>query len=309
MRKTLIHFRYCEVLSATRSLKINFLSRPYTVDLDHPDIRAGSGIAITPIGGGFAATELLTWLSVYFGEDCFATTPDTRFNGQRGTFELDIGKLEHFLQSVDAFVSRRRAKWKDELFDASLAYYSAALSLGVNYAPVNLGFFALSMEAIGNYVYGKRDDHFTFGNKRFLSLLTKAIAPEKRDATTKDGARQFEKKLHGDIELIHLIRNAYYGHSLLHLVKDRRTLVEQLQKWWIRWGGTSKQARAWFHTSRINDEVQREAFGLFKTGLRLNRLFLFLVIGVSNPPPFASHDFSLIGRSRHDWGDRRDSNP
>jgi hypothetical protein len=53
-----------------------------------------------------------------------------------------------------------------------------------------------------------------------------------------------------------------------------------------------------FRSTRLREDVVHESFGLYKLGLRLNRLFIFLALGFSNAIPFATHDWSLLGDHR-----------
>jgi hypothetical protein len=85
---------------------------------------------------------------------------------------------------------------------------------------------------------------------------------------------------------------------LLHLKKDRDRLIRELRAWQTRNGHTAKFAQLSFQAKRLRQDVVRESFALYKVGLRLNRLFLFLAIGFLRNIPFATHDWHILGDHR-----------
>jgi hypothetical protein len=77
-----------------------------------------------------------------------------------------------------------------------------------------------------------------------------------------------------DVQLLMHLRNAFYGHSLLHLRKDSSRLVKELRTWAMRYGYRRKLANVTFKSDNLRNGIVHKAFALYKLGLRLNRLFL-----------------------------------
>jgi len=117
----------------------------------------------------------------------------------------------------------------------------------------------------------------------------------KKEQNQKKQIRNFEKRINLDINLLNLLRNSFYGHSLLHLDQDRKKLTNSLRDWYIRSGHNQKFAKLSFQKNRIEKDVVRESPALYKMGLRTSRLFLFMLLGITTSIPFASHDFKTIG--------------
>ena len=242
----------------------------------------------------------MLWLSVYFGEDFIEPFPeeDTRFSYNRGDFKLDTDNLSKFLKTTERLPPKSFPKWKKQLFDKAITYYSVAIRSGINMMPLTLGFFAMSLECIGNIRHGKRDKHFTLGDKRFLELMNTRLKRYKLNQKYKETAKTFQKLVIKDVELVHKIRNAYYGHSMLHLQKDRSQITEVLRAWYLRSGHDKKFTNISFRANRIDNDIAREAHGLYKVGLRTSRLFIFMLLGFTKTIPFATHDYLAIGDMR-----------
>lgn len=164
--------------------------------------------------------------------------------------------------------------------------------------PMNLGFYGMCLECLGNVVHGRRDKYHTLGEKRFLSLLHKRLARYKRGERTRIQAKLFQKLVVQDVELLHELRNAYYGHSLLHLPKDRKRLAGALRRWYGRHSKSKRFPQRSFRIETLEVGVRNAGPALYKLGLRLCRIFLWMMLGFSKPPPFASHDFSVLGDLR-----------
>ncbi len=297
----IIHLRYCRVVSENDSFCVKFNGGEYKLSFKGKEYTEGKGFTITRIDAPLIDTDFLLWLSVYLGEDTVAPFQDvdTRFVWQRGDFPIRKQELTKFLIAAEKVKRRKWPKWKQDLFESAVLYYSSAIRSGINSMPINLGLFALSLECLGNVRYGKRDKHWTFGDRQFMAYLSARLAKPKKDITKKPKIKEFEKRLRRDIDLLNHIRNAFYGHSLLHLKEDRQRLLTQLRQWQVRSGRTKKFAELSFNISRLKNDVVRESFGLYKLGLRLNRLFLFLSLGISAKVPFASHDFHILGDLRN----------
>lgn len=295
----LVQLRYCRIVPAEPTITVKFDGVDYTLSFSDNRFPAQKGFVVSR-SEGFVSPDFLLWLSVYIGEDAIdpAAEIDTQFIGERGDFAIDQKSLQQFLAAVERAKARRWPLWRRELLENAVIYFSAAVRSGVNMMPLNLGFFALSLECLGNARYGKRDKHFTFGEKKFLGALTARLVKLKSDPNKKQGAKAFEKLLRADIELLMHLRNAFYGHSLLHLRKHRKLVVAELRKWAMRYGYSKKFAETSFREDTLRKGIVHKRFALYKLGLRLNRLFLFFALGFSRKVPFATHDFQILGDHR-----------
>jgi hypothetical protein len=292
----LVHLRYTNLVN-TDEIGLFWEGKNFRLIFQDPSFECGKAYLIKGLEDISIPVNLLLWLSVYIGED--AVDPnrnkDTRFNHTRGSFTINPSDLTNFLSAAKRMESRKWPKWRLELSTNALIYYSVAVRAGIDMMPLSMGFFGLSLECIGNVRYGKRDKHYTLGEKIFKQYLTVRLAKAKRDPTKKDSIKKFEKSIHSDIELINQLRNAFYGHSLLHIEKDRKTLVKSLQDWSIRNGHSEQFAKISFISSRLRDQVGINSHSLYKVGLRVNRIFLFLYLGIYSKVPIATHDFSSVG--------------
>jgi hypothetical protein len=303
--EAIVHLRYCRLIAHADPFVVTFAGVDYRVGFQDERFSSEKAYLITRIDGGTVEMRFLLWMSVYTGEDAIGSGEkiDSRFVWYRGDFDIKQVSLQRFLIAAERSQSRKWPRRKRELFDGALIYFSAAIRTGVNMMPTNLGLFALSLECLGNVKYGKRDAHYTFGNRQFLQYLTKRLAPLKRDEKTRAAVKDIQKRLQADIDLLNHLRNDFYGHSLLHLTKDRKELVRLLREWYRRNGATSTFANLSFQSERIRGDVQREAPALYKRGLRLNRLFIFLAIGLHAKIPFGTHDWRVLGdlRDEEQW--------
>jgi len=297
-----VHLRYCRVVAADETMAVRFEGVEYTLSFVDARFVPQKGFTVGRASEGFISPDFLLWFSLYIGEDAIDPFQevDTRFVSERGDFRFDQKSLQQFLAAAERAKHRRWPRWKRELFDNAVIYFSAAIRSGVKMMPLNLGFFALSLECLGNVRYGKRDKHFTFGDQHFLGALTARLAKPKADPSKKAGVRTFEKRLKADVQLLMNLRNAFYGHSQLHLRKDRNRVVTELRKWAIRYGYSKKFANALFKSGELKKGIVHKAFALYKLGLRLNRLFLFFALGFSRKVPFATHDFQILADQRND---------
>lgn len=300
LNEKLVHLRYCRLVCRDQSFSVSFSGQEYLLSFQDARFATQKGYLITRVDGEPVESDFLLWLSVYLGEDAIAPHQevDTRFVWYRGDLHLDQVQLQTFLVAAARARKRRWPRWKRDLFDMAIIYFSAAVRAGVNMMPITLGLFALSLECLGNVKYGKRDRHHTFGDKQFMRLLSNRLAPLKRDPAKRDAAKALQKRLAADIDLLNHLRNAFYGHSLLHLRQDRVRLVSLLKKWYLRNGHKGPFTNLSFRSTRVFDDVGRESDALYKLGLRLNRLFLFLAVGFLKSVPFATHDWHVLGDLR-----------
>ncbi|MBL6458827.1 hypothetical protein JMJ55_26195 [Belnapia sp. T6] len=292
----LIHLRYT-TLSNVSSIDFTWQGSDFQLVFEDSSIETGKSYLIKGPVTTFIPTELLLWLSVFVGED--AVDPhrekDTRLNRERGSFKISQKQLATFLFAAERMEQRKWPRWRRELFRNALIYYSVGVRSGVDMMPLNIGFFGLSLECIGNVRHGTRDKHYTLGDKRFKDYLTTRLARAKRDPAKRLMIKDFEKKFNADIDLINQMRNAFYGHSLLHLKDDRKRLLYSLRQWMTRGGHTCDFVNISFTLERLRDQVVTHSPALYKVGLRVNRIFLFLSLGIHKSIPFAEYDFQTVG--------------
>lgn len=302
INEKLSHFKYCEFGKIEfDEIQFYYKNDKYIINFLDPRVGKNIGYSVTRLNNKSVDSTLLLWLSLFFGEDALdpEAEEDNRFISTRGTFDFKKDQFLIFINKIEKYPCKSHTKWKQELIEKALLYYSAAVRSSVNLMPLNIGFFAMSLECLGNAYYGKRDDYFTLGHKSFKKIINARLKRYKKSLNYKSSTKDFEKYLDKEIEVVHLIRNAYYGHSLLHLKEDRDKLVATLIEWYTRNGHSKKFSRISFKSNRIDTDLQREAFALYKVGLKLNRLLFFYFIGYSRNIPFATHDFSTIGNNKN----------
>lgn len=293
----IVYLHYCRLISDAEKYCVHFDGIDYEIIFKNNDLPEFKSYIIKRRDGQSIQTNFLIWLSVYIGEDAVEPFPelDTRFVSLRGNFKINEKSLQRFLNAALRAERRKWPKWKQELFNDAIVYFSAAARAGINMMPLNIGLFALSLECLGNVKCGRQNKHWNFGDRKFINILIAKLARSKRNDTEKVEIRRFEKMLHADIHIVNALRNAFYGHSLLHMKEDKEKLVRDLREWMVRDGYSRKFANISFRKSRVRDDVVRESFALYKLGLRINRLFLFMVLGFSRSIPFASHDWTMLG--------------
>jgi hypothetical protein len=296
LAKFVCHLRFCRLIYSETSFDLIYRSETYRIGFIDTEFEEGKGVSITWNINNKWYINFKQWLSIYVGEDFVDPFQeiDTRFNSYRGNFPIKRESLQMFLIFVENGEKKKSTpKWKTSLRESSVMYYMVGISLGVRYMPMSIGYFALSLECIGNFKYGKRDKHWTLGEKKFLALLAEVLVPHKKNPITREAARKFEKMVHADIGLLNEMRNAFYGHSLMHLQRDKSRIVKSLREWMIRNGFSSEHAKMHVPFGDIKIGIMASIPALYKLGLRLNRLFLFYSFGISDPP-FATHDFRYL---------------
>jgi len=292
-------FRYTRVVVAEPAYELIFAGKHYSLRFEAEDFNRGDGVVIVRADGVGKDIDFrfLRWLEVYLGEDLTSPEqlPDTRFIATRGNLHLDGDRIQKFFRRCQRYPSKFAPLWKQQLLDHAMTYYSMGLSAGFRFMPVTLGLFGLSLECIGNLHYGRRKEYFKLGDKRFLALLNARLARYKRIDRHREPVRRFDKIVRRDVDLLHLLRNAYYGHSTTHLTRDRRQLVQALRGWWRQGGMPTKHAELLFSPKNLDEGLVSEAPALFKVGVRTCRLFFSMLLGFSRPPAYATHDFRLLG--------------
>jgi len=297
MKEKIIHIKYCRITSDVSEYSFVYKNIPYLMRFESSKFEKGLGVSLNNNSSAFDHTDIELWLTLFFGEDFLNpfSEIDTRFNFVRGNFDFKIKEFDQFLKVIEDLPRKSYPIWKKKLFENAYVYYSAGVRTGFNLMPLNIGLFTMSLECIGNIVYGKRDKHFTLGNKHFVKLMNNRLKRYKQNDNYKNQVKAFEKFIKADIELLNQLRNSFYGHSLLHLSKDRKLLTDNLKKWYIRTSHDKKFTELSFKSNRIEKDVIRESPSLYKVGLRTSRLFLFMLLGLTRCIPFASHDFKTVG--------------
>jgi hypothetical protein len=280
--------------------RFSYLGTTYELHFQGEQFREGCGLIIKRCTEGSIErvhSSLLLWLTVYFGEDLVTPNlvPDPIQTFSRGTFAFEPTFFDRFIRAAARFPGRSHAKWRQALFRRSLLYFRAAITAGFPFMPLNLGFFGMCLECIGNFYHGRRKDYFTLGDMRFLAIMRARLKRYKQKDSTKAQVRQFERRIIQDIQVVHALRNAYYGHSLLHKVQDRKELAFKLRALLGRQVRDARFVRASFPIRRLEDGITSSLPMLYKVGLRVCRLFIFHLLGFVRRLPFATHDFSVIG--------------
>lgn len=301
MPSQICHFRYCRVVSPVESHPFTFKGEAHRLRFVAPEFETRYGISVERLSASsYIDSQLLLWLLVYFGEDTLEPFQeiDTSLIWERGDFQFDPHQFDRFIVACGRVPRASTPLWRTRLFERAILYLSMAVRTGVPLTPVNLGFFGMCLECIGNVHHGRRDRYFTLGDKRFLGVLHGRLARYKRLDQSRASAKRFQKVIIEDVELLHELRNAFYGHSLLHLGRDRARLAKVLRRWYGRQLKSKRFVELSFRVKNLEAGVVNAGPALYKVGLRLCRIFIWMMLGFSKPPPFASHDFSVIGDLR-----------
>lgn len=297
-----VHFKHSRVNCLGLSFDICFQGRNYALVFSSEKFDAGKGVVVSNLSGQFVEPDLLLWLSVYFGEDFVEPSQkaDTRYSNNRGVFNLDVKNLKVFLRAAEKAPGKSYPLWKKRLFDSAIIYYSVALRSGVDMMPLTMGFFGMSMECVGNLIYGKSDNYHTLGKFRFNGLINTRFKRYKKISKHASDIKSWQKVINGDTALIHTLRNAFYGHSLLHLSKDRKDVVCALREWLSRAGYSKKVAEQCFSSKTLEGAIQIHAAPLYKVGLRSSRLLIFMLLGFTTSIPFAEYDYWAMTPIKYD---------
>ena len=302
MSSQVCHFRYCRVVSPVEHHSFNFGGESYQLHFVGPDFETRYGMSVERPAAKFEHVDakLLLWLLVYFGEDTLAPFQevDTSRIWERGDFSFDPDQFDRFVAACERIPRASMPRWRTRLFERAVIYLSMAVRTGVWLVPVNLGFFGMCLECIGNVHHGRRDQYFKLGQKRFMGVLHNRLARYKKQEKSRASAKRFQKLVVEDVELLHELRNAFYGHSLLHLSSDRAQLARALRKWYGRQVKSKRFVKLSFRVHNLEAGVVNAGPALYKLGLRLCRIFIWMMLGFAKPPPFASHDFSVLGDLR-----------
>lgn len=294
----IVHLKYTSILSDKNTIPFLWQGNNYELHFEQTSPNPSCELKVLRQQYDAVDVNLLSWLSLYFGEDVLNPyqRPDKRFVFSRGDLVFKKDTFKKFINVAQTLPHKSYPKWRQEILKRALSYYLMAIRAGVNFMPVNLGLFALSIECLSNVYYGKRDKYFNLGTSKYGDLIAKKFERYKKNSKYKESFRNFEKKLTKDLELLKLFRNYYYGHSLTHQEKERKSLMIALRLWYERNGHDKKFSKLSFDDKRLNHDIAREAHALYKVGLRLNRLIFFYYLGLIRNLPFGDYDFITIGK-------------
>ncbi len=297
MNNHIIHLKHCYIDNPQAIWNVSYYGVDYELKFTHETFDEGKIIIIRSEIGFIDSNTFLSWLSVFFGEDC--TDPfqrqDTRSSFNRGKLQASQKLLQDFLNA--AFLKEENIPTDRDkiLFRQTMNYYLAGLRSGISMMPLTIGFFGLSMECVGNLVSDQNSEYHTLGSFAFEKLINKSFEPFKKDREHGKNYRTWQKYIKIDSKLVHFIRNAVYGHSLLHIPDERQKLVKNLHQWLKMAGASDKDAEFWFKAERLEIDFQTHAPGLYKIGLRSARLLIFLYLGIIDSIPFTEHDYHPFG--------------
>ncbi|MCA7993039.1 hypothetical protein LGM63_20535 [Burkholderia cepacia] len=297
INSNIIHIKHCRLIFREPQISVTFKGVAYVLAFESDSFRSGKGVVVQGPSGVPVDHNFLLWLSVYFGEDFLNPSQeiDTRYSYNRGAFSVGQRDIQRFMSAASRFPRSSHPKWKEQLIEYALIYFTMALRSGLAYMPVTIGFFGVSLECIGNIVHERPGDYQMLGALRFKELIKRRFARYKRNPKTKAQIKVWQKHIEADIELILLMRNMCYGHLQLHTVKGRMKIVSALRDWYIRAGSTKKHAAWMFKERRLELDLQVNAASLYKVGLRTSRLLIFMILGFSRSIPFSTHDYLPMG--------------
>lgn len=113
-----MHFKHCRVVCSETDLLISFKGQKYSLLLASKNFDTGKGAVVTNLSSRFVDSDVLLWLSVYFGEDFVDPdqSVDTRYSNNRGDFNLDVKNLKVFLKAAEKMPSKSYPLWKKKTF-------------------------------------------------------------------------------------------------------------------------------------------------------------------------------------------------
>jgi hypothetical protein len=290
-----VHFRYSTVVSSVPEIPLAWRGGNYNLIFDGVHLSENRSLRIASEAFESTGSQLLTWLSIYFGEDFLNPnqSPDYRRCSLRGRLYLNSENLKQFLKQAEKIPFKSYPIWRSELLYLAFRYYLIAIGSGINYMPVTLGLFAVSIEALVNAHGGRRNEYKTLGSKPFQQLFEARLARYK-GTPHESWAKEIRQRVEGDLALLVAVRNYTYGHSLIHNPKNRDRLCKELRDWYRRNGLPSKFIEGSFPKRKLRISLAAgNALGLYKVGLFLNRLFIFWYLGYVVSIPFAEKDLRI----------------
>jgi len=291
-----IHLRHSTIVSSEQTIPLVWRGLNYKLRFGAAELSENKSLKLVAAKDLEPdQNQLLTWLSIYFGENFLRPeqNSDYRFSSLRGRIHLDGNHLKRFLRQAEKVPFKSHPVWKNELLDLAFSYYLAALRSGLNLMPITLGLFGVSIEALINAYTGRRDDYRTLGRKPYQKLIETRLGRFK-GTRHEVWAKEFQQRVESDLELITAARNYTYGHSLIHTPKNRDRLCKELRAWYQRNGLPSEFGKASFPKRKLRISLSAgNALGLYKVGLFLNRLLIFWYLGYVVSVPFAEKDLRI----------------
>jgi hypothetical protein len=163
-------FRYCRIIPTADTVAFSYKGIAHELHFSSPHFETGSGVLVRRCSDspplGHIEGDLLLWLLVFFGEDLVAPHQevDTRFIFMRGDFRFESRAFLRFIRACERFPSARLPAWRRALFRRALAYLSAAVRGGLEFMPLNLGFFGMCLETMGISTTGAENSILRLAN-------------------------------------------------------------------------------------------------------------------------------------------------
>ncbi|HBK4691823.1 TPA: hypothetical protein LLS49_004967, partial [Serratia marcescens] len=282
-----------------------FKGRVYLIDFNDDRVEKGYGYCVKSIDGNHVEWILLQWLTLYFGEsadDPYAVRNNTYFL-ERGYQVFDKKVFLKFMVKVSKFPFSSYPEWRNELLRKSLAMYCVGVRLSVDYMPITVGCFALSIEGLSNAYLNDRHKYKMLGSKPYKKLINKRLMRLKRSKKNGEEARRFSKYIEQEIDVITEIRNAYYGHTLMHSTKERNKLISVMDTWAVKHGWDRKNSkRKAYRSSMAEKNLGGVHSGpICKLSMNTNRLLFFFYFNLIRDLPFTEHDFTLFGANSNEY--------
>jgi hypothetical protein len=226
--------------------------------------------------------ELLSWLSLFIGEDVFSLRSSLGLSNPdlRGEFLLRTDVLQDFLFCAETWCDKNICdKWQKACLDSTFGYFCMAISLGLNATPVTETIFAFCIETLANVA--------NFSTERHLKIAAKS-GPQNLFNSVRNQA--IRRNLLDDLNLLKSVRDKVGAHYALHQTRERIKITDALREWYMRKGHTKEFAELSFLPERVLDDLQRSAHEMYLTGLTLCRACFFALIGQLKQLPFARRD-------------------
>lgn len=288
----------CSIKSAHKNVKFKFRDNNYILNFEDDKIEKSHGFILKNIDNNKIDDYLLRCLMIYFGENIIKNDEiDTFYSFTRGTFTFKEKQFIKIIHKLENFPYPSYPLWKKRLIFQAIRYYELGVTNGINLMPINIGFFALSIECIANAYYGKTDKYYELGNNYINNLILTRLKKYKINNKYRVSAKKLEKRLQIEVDILRELRNFYYAHSFSHIKKERIQIANKLKKWAIQYGLNPLLANAFFKENNFEWGLHMQKHNLYNLGLRINRMMIFFLIGFTNSIPFASHDFNLNGES------------
>ncbi len=244
-------------------------------------------IAISNAGkrGDPLPADLLSWVSVYLGEDVFGVglrggSPRPYV---RGSLRLDSAEMGAFLANAEAWSAAALTnKWRAACLQAAFGYFCSGIAMGLDLTPVTEGIFATGAETLANAADFHPEAHRKLGQQQGPKSLLQRIAD--------DGLREH---LLADLHLLTMLRNKCGAHFGLHQARERQALCRELRDHLVRRGCSRGFADLSFEEERLLDDLQVNAHSLYCMALTVVRACFHALVGGAELLRFAERDLPV----------------